>query len=122
MDQTLYQELGGEKTVQKATFLLYANILRDKRIKNFFENVDLDKQRRKMDAFLTYIFGGPSLYLGKDMRKAHKNIVKNGLNDVHVDAMMDCVRETLHDLEIDEDKINRVTMVIEDHRKDVLNR
>jgi len=122
MDQTLYHELGGEKTVQKATFILYGHILRDKRIKVFFENVDIEKQRRKMDAFLTYIFGGPSLYLGKDMRKAHKKVVADGLKDEHVDAMMDCVRETLHDLEIDKGKVSQVVDAIEQHRDDVLNR
>ena len=122
MDQTLFEQIGGEKTVEKATYILYANILQDKRIKGFFENVDIEKQRRKMSAFLTYITGGPSLYIGKTMRKAHKSVVGNGLNDEHVDAMMECVSTTLHALDIDDDRINTVIDVIEEHRDDVLNR
>ena len=71
---------------------------------------------------MTYIFGGPSLYRGRDMRRAHKNVVEKGLSDEHVDAMLECVHKTLKELKIDEEKISKVTNVIEKHRNDVLNR
>ena len=122
MDQSLYEQLGGKKTVEKAATFLYVNILRDDRIKDFFKDVDIEKQKRKMSAFLTYIFGGPSLYLGKDMRRAHEHAVANGLNDEHVDAMMECVTATLHELNIENDLITTVINTIEKHRDDVLNR
>ncbi len=122
MDSTLYEQIGGKETVEKATHILYANILRDDRINNFFESVDIEKQKRKMNAFLTYIFGGPSLYLGKDMRRAHKNAVKNGLDDEHVDAMMECVHTTLQELNISKDNTIKIVNVIEKHRGDVLNK
>ena len=122
MDHTLYEKIGGERTVEKASHYLYVNILKDDRINGFFENIDIDKQKRKMSSFLTYIFGGPSLYLGKDMRRAHKNVVANGLNDEHVDAMMDCVKSSLVELEIDAALISKVITSIEAHRDDVLCR
>ena len=122
MNPTLYEEIGGKKTVEKAAYFLYANILQDDRIKHFFEDVDIEKQKRKMTAFLTYIFGGPSLYSGKSMRRAHKNAVENGLNDDHVDAMMECVRAALDQLDINNTLINKVTKTIEEHRDDVLGR
>ena len=122
MDHSLYEELGGRKTVEKASAILYVNILRDERINSFFENIDIEKQKRKMSGFLTNIFGGPSLYLGKTMAKAHKSVVKNGLNDAHVDAMMECVSATLHELNIENDLIIKVMAAIEEHRDDVLCR
>ena len=122
MDQSLYDQLGGKKTVDKAAAILYVNILRDDRINYFFENVDIEKQKRKMSTFLTNICGGPSLYLGKTMKKVHKNAVDNGLNDKHVDAMMECVGATLKELEIENDLIKKVISVIEEHRDDVLGR
>lgn len=122
MDQSLYEQIGGEKTVEKATYILYANILQDKRIRDFFKDVDIEKQRRKMTAFLTFITGGPSLYLGKTMRRAHTSVVEKGLSDEHVDAMMECVSTTLHALDIDDEKIKTVIDKIEEHRDDVLNR
>ena len=51
MDQTLFEQIGGKSTVDKASHFLYVNILRDERIKDFFENVDIEKQQRKMSAF-----------------------------------------------------------------------
>ncbi len=122
MDQTLYEEIGGKEVVEKAANYLYVNIFRDERINQFFEDVDIDKQKRKMSAFLTNIFGGPSLYLGKDMRRAHKNVVNKGLSDEHVDAMMECVSLTLQEIGIKSDLIQRVLNEIEKHRDDVLNR
>jgi hemoglobin len=122
MDQTLYEALGGRETVDKAAAILYVNILRDDRINDFFSNIDIEKQKRKMSTFLTTICGGPSLYTGKTMRKAHENVVKKGLNDGHVDAMMECVSATLHELNIGNELVTKVIAVIEEHRDDVLGR
>ncbi len=122
MDQTLFDEIGGKETVEKASAILYVNILRDERINGFFKNIDIEKQKRKMSSFLTNIFGGPSLYLGKTMRKAHEKVVENGLNDDHVDAMMECVSATLKELAIEDTLINKVMAKIEEHRKDVLGK
>ena len=91
-------------------------------LKPFFENIDIKKQERKMGAFLTYIFGGNSLYTGRSMRRAHENIAKQGLTDEHVDAMIECVCETLRELKIDNNQIGEVAQAIDKHRDDVLNR
>ena len=48
--------------------------------------------------------------------------VKDGLNDEHVDAMIDCVHATCRELEIEDGLINEAIKEIEKHRDDVLNR
>lgn len=122
MNPTLFEKIGGKEIVEKASHFLYVNILSDERINHFFKDTDIEKQKRKMSAFLTYIFGGPSLYIGKDMRRAHRHAVEGGLGDEHVDAMMECVRKALNDLNIDNDSIDEVIQTIEKHRDDVLGR
>ena len=122
MNHTLYEKIGGQQMIYKATHYLYVNLLRNERLSPFFENTDIEKQQRKMSAFLTYIFGGNSLYTGKSMRRAHEGIVAAGLNDEHVDAMIECVCETLRELNIDNNCIGEVVQAIEKHRDDVLNR
>ena len=122
MDQTLYEKLGGKETIDKASHFLYVNILRDEKISPFFKDIDLKKQERKMNAFLTYVFGGNSLYTGKNMRSAHKHAVESGLNDEHVDAMIECVCQTLREIDVNENLIGSVVQAIEKHRKDVLNK
>ena len=122
MNPTLYEKIGGKETVVKAAKFLYVNVLRDDRLKRFFDGTDMQKQERMMSAFLTNILGGPSLYIGKDMRRAHANSVKNGLSDEHVNAIMECVSAALREVKIEADLISEVIKKIEKHRDDVLNR
>ncbi len=122
MKQSLFEKIGGKDTVGKAAKILYVNILRDDRLKRFFEGTDMQKQERMMGAFLTNILGGPSLYTGNNMRRAHTDSVKDGLSDEHVNAMMECVSATLRELKIETDIISEVISTIEKYRDDVLNR
>ena len=50
MNASLFERIGGKETIDKASNFLYVNILRDERINKFFENVDIEKQKRKMSA------------------------------------------------------------------------
>ena len=122
MEETLFEKIGGKNAVELASIKLYYHILEDDRIKDFFKDIDLKKQSTKMTAFLTYIFGGPSLYTGRNMRKAHKNVVEQGLNDEHVDAMLENVHITLNEMEIPVDLQKQVLARLEKHRDDVLCR
>src|ERR1700693_4633273 len=65
----LYEEIGGEAAVNAAVDVFYRKVLKDERIKHFFDGVDMDKQASKQKAFLTMAFGGPHNYTGLDMRK-----------------------------------------------------
>lgn len=122
MSETLFDQLGGKNAVELASIKLYYHILEDDRIKDFFKNIDIKKQSVKMNAFLTYIFGGPSLYTGRNMRKSHKAAVEHGLNDSHVDAMLENVHITLNEMEIAPDLQKQVLAKLEKHRDDVLCR
>lgn len=122
MAQTLYDEIGGKNAVELASIKLYYHILEDDRINDFFKDIDIRKQSVKMNAFLTYIFGGPSLYTGRNMRKSHKSVVERGLNDGHVDAMLENVHTVLNEMEIAPELQKQVLAKLEKHRDDVLCR
>jgi len=122
MDPTLFEKVGGKETVEKAAKFLYVNVLRDDRLKRFFDGTDMQKQERMMTAFLTYILGGPSLYTGRGMRRAHAYSVKDGLSDEHVNAMMECVSAALREVKVEPDLITEVIKVVEKHRDAVLSR
>ena len=72
--------------------------------------------------FLTSLFGGPSLYTGRNMRAAHKNVVERGLSDEHVDAMLENVHTVLNEMDIPPDIQKQVFAKLEEHRDDVLCR
>ncbi len=122
MTQSLYETLGGEAAVNAAVDIFYRKVLVDQRINRFFESVDMDKQVNKQKAFLTMVFGGPNNYTGKDMRTGHAHLVKMGLNDSHVDAVIENLGSTLKELGVNDAEIAKVAAIANSVRNDVLSR
>jgi hemoglobin len=118
----LFEQLGGQAAVEAAVDAFYRKVLADDRVSHFFEGVDMDKQRAKQKAFLTMAFGGPHNYTGKDMRDGHAHLVKMGLNDTHVDVIIELLGGTLRDLGVKDDLISQVAAIAESTRNDVLSR
>jgi hemoglobin len=119
---TLYEQLGGQAAVDAAVDSFYRKVLRDDRISKFFEDIDMDQQIAKQKAFLTMVFGGPAHYTGKDMREGHARLVKMGLNDSHVDAVIENLGLTLTELGVAPPLIAQVAALANSVRNDVLSR
>ena len=120
--QSLYDQLGGQPAVDAAVDIFYRKVLNDDRISRFFEGVDMDQQISKQKAFLTMVFGGPAHYTGKDMRAGHSRLVAMGLNDSHVDAVIENLGSTLQDLGVAPAVIEKVAALANSVRNDVLNK
>lgn len=121
---SLFEKLGGAPAVELAVDKFYQRVLADDRIKHFFANVDMVKQRAHQKAFLTYAFGGTDRYDGRYMREAHKELVeKQGLNSEHFDAVAENLMETLKEMGVPDDLLAQVAAVAAapQHKKDVLN-
>ena len=122
---TLYDKLGGEKTVKLVVEKFYERVLNDDRIKHFFEGVDMFKQKIHQLDFLTYAFEGSERYRGSTMREVHNKLVRQkGLSDEHFNAFVEDLVETLKELEISEALIEEAVAVAGsvEHRNEVLNR
>ena len=119
---SLYEEIGGEDAVNAAVDVLYRKVLRDDRIRQFFEGVDMGRQAAKMKAFLTLVFAGPNRYTGMDLRSGHAHLVAKGMNDSHFDAVMEDLTATLKELKVPAALIDRVTGLAATTRNDVLGR
>ncbi len=119
---SLFEQLGGAAAVEAAVDNFYRKVLVDDRVAHFFDGVDMERQRDKQKAFLTMAFGGPHNYTGKDMRVGHAHLVKMGLNDSHVDAIIELLGATLRDLGVAENLIQQVAAIAESTRNDVLGR
>lgn len=120
--QSLYEQLGGEAAVNAAVDIFYRKVLRDARISRFFEGVDMDRQIAKQKAFLTLAFGGPANYTGKDMRAGHAHLLKMGLDDSHVDAVIELLGQTLGELGVAPPLIEQVAAIANSVRNEVLSR
>ncbi len=122
MSESLYDRIGGEAAVNAAVDLFYRKVLADDRINMWFEDIDMDRQRAKQKAFLTFAFGGPANYSGKDMREGHAHLVARGLNDNHFDAVMENLGATLKELGVADELIGEAAAIAESTRNDVLGR
>ncbi|MCC6598750.1 MAG: group 1 truncated hemoglobin [Alphaproteobacteria bacterium] len=119
---SLYEQLGGRDAVNAAVDIFYRKMLVDSRVSGFFDNTDMDRQIDKQKAFLTMAFGGPNNYSGLDMAAAHKPLVDRGLNDMHVDVVVEHLASTLRELGVGEEQIAEVARIANSVRDQVLNR
>ncbi len=119
---SLYEQIGGEAAVNAAVDIFYRKVLKDERIRHFFDTVDMEKQAAKQKSFLTMAFGGPNKYSGLDMRKAHAHLVARGLNDSHFNAVVEDLGATLKELKVPAELIAQVAAIAETTRADVLGR
>ncbi|MCF6768595.1 group 1 truncated hemoglobin [Thiotrichales bacterium 19S11-10] len=121
-NSTLFERLGGATAVNTAVDIFYRKVLADDRVNYFFDGVDMDKQIQKQKGFLTMVFGGPNNYTGKDMREGHRHLVAKGLNDSHVDIIIEHLGGTLKELGAKDEDIVEVAAIANSVRDDVLDR
>lgn len=119
---SLYEKLGGAASIQAAVERFYRKMLADDRVADFFDDVDMDGQMAKQRGFLTMVLGGPHAYTGKSMRDGHKHLVARGLNDTHVDIVIQHLGDTLRELGVGEEDVQQVADLANSVRDDVLNR
>lgn len=119
---TVYEQLGGAPAMDAAVNLFYRKVLADGHISRFFDDVDMETQAAKQKAFLTMVTGGPANYTGKDMREGHAHLLEKGLDDSHVDRVIELLGETLAELGVDRQQVEAVAALAESVRDDVLSR
>jgi hemoglobin len=119
---TLYERVGGNSAVAAVVNLLYDGIIKDPLLLPFFDGIDVLRQKSKLVAFLSTVFGGSTRYSGEDLRQAHGHLVARGLSDQHFDAVADHLHSTLEELSVPATLVEEIMAIVESTRNDVLNR
>jgi hemoglobin len=122
LTQSLYEQLGGEEMVSKTVIIFYRKVLADSLLRPFFENMDMVRLEAMQRAFLVMAFGGPGAYSGRDMRRAHGRLVARGMSDVHLDAVLHHLDDTLAELNVAKPLRAWARAITESQRKDILGR
>ncbi|HEY3237493.1 MAG TPA: group 1 truncated hemoglobin [Polyangiaceae bacterium] len=122
MAPSLYERIGGEAAIMAAVGVFYDKLMEDETTRPFFEGLDMEAQARKQVAFMTWAFGGPGKYRGRDLRTAHGDLVGRGLSDIHFDAVVQHLKETLEELRVSPDLIEEALAIVNGTRSAVLNR
>ena len=115
---SLFDRLGGSTAVDVAVDSFYDKVLADPLVYNFFQNIDMKKQRDHQKKFLTFAFGGPQNYTGRNLREVHSKLK---LKEVHFKAIVNHLLDTLKELGVDDESIKEVDIVVQKVKKDILN-
>jgi len=116
-EKTVYEQIGGEKAIDAVVDAFYVKVLKSPIVKSFFENIDMEKQRKKQKNFIGFALGGPNNYEGKDMKKAH---IKMKLEDKHFDEIVNLLVETLKDFKVPDELIGKVGAKLSPLRSDIV--
>jgi truncated hemoglobin YjbI len=77
--------------------------------------------RARQSMFISMLLGGQIVYTGKDIAAAHRHARARGLNDGHFDQFLELFRQALQEVGVPDDKIDKVSKLLESKRTFVLN-
>ena len=118
---SLYDDLGGQPAVNAAVTIFYDKVLQDPEVNYFFDGVVMQRQKKMLENFLVFAFGGPNSYTGRGMRNAHKRQADHGMNEHHFDVIVGHLGSTLKQLGVPNEKIQEAANIANSVRGDVLN-
>ena len=119
---SLYDDLGGAAAVTAALDKFYPKILADPRTSPFFEGVNIEGLKRRVEPFMAMAMGGPNNYHGPTLRQSHAHLVSKGLDDSVFDAFLGHFEDVMKELGVPAEKIAEVMPLFHGARSDVLNR
>ena len=118
-EQTLYDQLGAE-ALNEVVELFYVKVLENEKLAPFFEHVSMPILKNHQKRFLISVLGGPNEYTGRTIFAAHAGARNNGLKEEHFDLVAGCLVDTLYELEIPKEQIDRVVEIALSVKNDVL--
>ena len=115
---TLYEKLGGEPAISAVVDQFYIYMLSDDRVKEFFKNTDMDKQRKRQKQFITLVTGGPNKYEGVGMKEAHQ---KFKISKIHFDATWENLNLSLKHFKVASELVEELKEVFYSVEEDIVN-
>lgn len=118
-DSTLFSDLGGEAGVQALARdtidLAHANPA----IRRHFEKIDREDLKTVLAEQFCALSGGPCVYKGKDMAKAHKGL---DLSEADFNALVEDLRRAFDRNETPESARNRLLALLAPMKREMLHR
>ena len=118
----LYDRLGGAPVIEAAITAFHRAIIGDPQLKRFFGDVDAAHLLRALISFFTMAFGGPNLYEGLDLRRAHAPLRQRGLDDGHLEIAIAHFRDTLAAQGVAPALVTEAESYLQSMRDDILGR
>ena len=119
-NKSLFEEVGGEEVLRRATAALYASVVVDDELAPFFIGLDVEHIEDRQRRFLGFALGGPSQSPDVDLRKAHAGLVRRGLNHRHFDLLLAHLDTALEEVEVNRALRKKVLLRLEGTRQQVI--
>ncbi len=117
-EQTLYEILGGEEAIAKVVDYFYSElVLKDPTVNHFFENTDMEKQRKHQTKFISFALGGPNQYSGASMTKAHEGM---NIKPEHFNAIAQHLHDALAHFGVQKSDIDQALAKVATLKDDIL--
>jgi truncated hemoglobin YjbI len=122
MIDSLYETIGGRRTVSAAVESFYRRVLADITVRHFFSGVNMEHLRTRQSMFVSMLLGGQIVYTGREITTAHAGSREQGLNDTHFDTILLHFRASLEEVGVDPEKVEKIIVLLEGTRNAVLKR
>ncbi|MGY3717796.1 group I truncated hemoglobin [Sutcliffiella cohnii] len=120
MEPTLYEKIGGEEAIETVVDYFYNElVLKDETVKHFFDETDMEKQRRHQTKFISFALGGPNQYTGKSMEKAHEGM---DIQERHFEAIVKHLHAALAQFQVPVDDIEKALNKVGTLKDSILNK
>ena len=118
----LIDQLGGPERLRLTVENFYDKIVSDPMLESFFENTDVSHIRGQQKMFFAMVLGGEGAYKGRDLRKAHAGLVDDGMSDPHFSRMKALFRQTLVEMDVEDEAVEKIVALFESRRNEILGR
>jgi hemoglobin len=118
-DDSLYRDLGEKAGITKIIDAAMENFLADPRIKDEFDNINIERLKGRLVDHFCVISGGPCQYAGRDMYAAHKGL---HLNQASFNALAENVQFAMDKVGIPFRTQNRLVAILATMQRDVVTR
>ncbi len=116
------EQLGGHVFIELTVDMLYDKLIKDERVNQFFEGLDLVVLRRNMREFLVGSLKEPSEDLSSELKDSHQTLAEKGFADSHFEVVMENLGTTLQALNMKEEFASLVTAKVLSVKDKLLNK
>lgn len=118
-DDSLYHDLGERTNIVKFVDIATNNWLADDRIKDTFDNINIERFKGRLVDQLCEITGGPCKYKGRNMYQSHKGL---HLDTAQFNALVEGLQDGMDSAGVPFRVQNRLLVLLAPMKRDVVTR
>jgi hemoglobin len=123
-DKTLYERLGGKKSITAVVDAFVGQVAADARINSFFKDTAADPKRlakfkKNLVDQICQASGGPCKYMGKDMKTAHAGM---GITSADFNALVEDLVAALDKFKVGDKEKNELLGALGPMKSDIVTK